>query len=164
MRAGTILVADHQGAFAIKLIGDVRVTLCASFDEFVEQMLQASDFSSVIINLEEAEGIDSTTLGLLAKVSILARERYSYTPVIVSTNDSITRLLTSMGFDAVFDLHTSALETDTELAALDTCNCSEDGVREKVIEAHKILMGLNEENKARFEALVTTLERDRAEP
>lgn len=162
MQAGKILVAEHQGAFAIKLIGDVRVTLCASFDEFVENMLATDAFASVIIDLSEAEGIDSTTLGLLAKVSILSRDQYQYTPVIISTNASITRLLTSMGFDAVFDIRTETITTDNDLAELQCVDCDQGDVREKVIEAHKILMGLNQENKAKFETLVTALESERA--
>ena len=29
---GQILVADHQGVYVIKMVGDVRLTLCVSFD------------------------------------------------------------------------------------------------------------------------------------
>ena len=35
---------------------------------------------------------------------------------------------------------------------------SEDFVKEKVLEAHKILMNINDENKATFKELVNTLE------
>ena len=159
MRCGRILVADHQGAFVIKLVGDVRVTLCVAFDDFVEKMLAAQNFNSVVIDLSEAEGIDSTTLGLLAKVSIQARKSYDYRPLIISTNDSITRLIDSMGFSVVFDVRTGAINDDAGLRALGSIECSEDGVRSKVIEAHRILMGLSEDNRVKFQELVTTLEK-----
>lgn len=160
MPGGKILVAEHQGAYVIKLVGDVRVTLCVAFDDYLEQMLVPGRFHSVIIDLSEAEGIDSTTLGLLAKVAIRAESRFRYKPVIVSTNESITRLLRSMGFDAVFDIHTRALDSDDTLQALSVADCSEAEVRLKVIEAHRLLMGMNEENRARFSELVTSLESD----
>jgi len=35
---------------------------------------------------------------------------------------------------------------------------SEESVKRKVIEAHKVLMGLSEENRARFKDLMTDLE------
>ena len=109
MDEGKILVADHQGAFVIKLIGDVRVTLCVAFDDYVEKMLMASNFHSVVIDLTEAVGIDSTTLGMLAKVSIRASQPYGYRPVIVSTNPSCSRqtvlasgcLMATLRFSAV---------------------------------------------------------------
>ena len=158
MQRGKILVAEHQGAFVIKLIGDVRVTLCVAFDDYLENMLSDGDFQSVIIDLVEAEGIDSTTLGLLAKVSIRAKERYGYRPVIISTNENITRLITSMGFDMVFDIRTEAITDDDSLHALADTASSEEGVRERVLAAHRVLMGLNDDNRARFQELVTTLE------
>ena len=158
MQRGKILVAEHQGAFVIKLIGDVRVTLCVAFDDYLESMLSDGDFQSVIIDLVEAEGIDSTTLGLLAKVSIRAKERYGYRPVIISTNENITRLITSMGFDMVFDIRTEAITYDDSLHALADTASSEEGVRERVLAAHRVLMGLNDDNRARFQELVTTLE------
>ena len=30
---GKILAAQHDGAYALKMVGDVRVTLCATFDD-----------------------------------------------------------------------------------------------------------------------------------
>ena len=36
---------------------------------------------------------------------------------------------------------------------------SEDSVREKVLDAHRVLMGVSPENRARFSELVSTLER-----
>ena len=76
MQAGQILVADHNGISVIKMIGDVRLTLCISFDKFIEEMYQAENFRTVLFDLSEAEAIDSTTLGLMAKISILGHEQH----------------------------------------------------------------------------------------
>ena len=67
MREGRILAADHNGAYALKLVGDVRVNLCSAIDDYLEHMFNDPGFESVMVDLCEAEGIDSTTLGLLAK-------------------------------------------------------------------------------------------------
>lgn len=93
MRPGQILVADHAGVYIIKMTGDVRLTLCISFDQFIDAMLAAPNFSSVLFDLSDAEAVDSTTLGLMAKISLLAQEKRNITPVILATNASIKRIL-----------------------------------------------------------------------
>ena len=159
MQAGKILVAQHEGAFVIKLVGDVRLTLCTTIDDFFTEMFANPTFSGVVIDLEEAEGIDSTSLGLLAKLAIQAKQLYQLVPIILSPNPNITRLLDSMGFNKVFDIHQD-LEDQTcdNLGELPMKSADEACCRSKVIEAHKVLMGLNETNRETFSSLVNTLE------
>lgn len=156
---GKILVADRDGTFIIKLEGDVRVTMCVAFDEYLAKMMVPGHFHSVIIDLSDAHGIDSTTLGLLAKVAIQSAQQFNYRPMIISTNESITRLIVSMGFEAVFDIRTQPLRSEKSLRTLQVVDGSEDTVRDKVIEAHRQLMELNDDNRSKFSELVTSLER-----
>ena len=158
MQPGKILVADHDGAFVIKLVGDVRLTLCTTLDEFFDEMFSAGSFASVMVDLTDAANVDSTTLGLLAKLAIKAKERFNFVPAILSVNPDITRLLQSMGFDRVFQIVQEPLCDDEDLGELPVLPDSEEGVRQRVIEAHRILMGLNSSNKARFRELVSLLE------
>ncbi len=164
MQAGRILVAEHDGVFVLKFLGDVRVTLCSSLDQFVESMFSQPNFVSVLIDLTETDGIDSTTLGLLAKLSLESKKISGTVPTIVSTNEGITRVLHSMGFEKVFDIHTEALDAEPEPIAdngtgeLQEIHCTEDEVKEKVIEAHRVLMSLNAKNAATFNELMQNLE------
>ncbi len=162
MQAGKILVAQHQGAFVIKLVGDVRLTLCTTIDDYFSEMFSNPDFIGVVVDLADAEGIDSTSLGLLAKLAIQAKQRFQLVPMIISPNPDITRLLDSMGFAKVFEIRREicAPPVDT-LGELPIVNADEDRVRNKVIEAHRILMDMNEENRQTFSALVSTLEASR---
>ena len=158
MRPGQILVADHDGVYIIKMTGDVRLTLCISFDQFIDSMLASPNFSSVLFDLSEAEAVDSTTLGLMAKISLLAQEKRNITPVILATNASIKRILQTMGFADIFRI-VDRLEVDlTPEKTLTAIECCEEEVKEKVIEAHKVLMSLNEQNHETFRNLVTMLE------
>lgn len=158
MRPGQILVADHSGVYVIKMMGDVRLTLCISFDQFIDTMLATANFTSVLFDLSEAEAVDSTTLGLMAKISLLAQEKRNIKPVILATNASIQRILETMGFADIFiivDKLNIDLSPDKTLTIIE---CDENMVKEKVIEAHKILMGLNEQNRETFKNLVNMLE------
>lgn len=159
MQPGSIFYAQHDGAFVIKLKGDVRLTLCKTLDDFIETMFSHPKFLSVMIDLSETEGIDSTTLGLMAKLSIQAQARFGQLPVVFSTNPDITRILLSMGFDKVFDIHEEAMEAVSDLSEVPVRECGEEKAREKILEAHRILMGLNAENRLKFTDLVVALER-----
>jgi anti-anti-sigma regulatory factor len=142
------------------MLGDVRLTLCMSFDEFIDNMFADSGFSLVLFDLSEAEAIDSTTLGLMAKISILGSERRNTTPMVFSTNPSISRLLESMGFGDILDIvHKSDLP-DINTQPLLEFDLQEAEVKSKVIAAHRILMNLNDSNRETFKDLVNILETD----
>jgi len=160
MDEGKILVAENGGLYVMKFTGDVRVTLCSTIDHFLDKMFGADDYQRVLIDLTETLGIDSTSLGLLAKLAIESKKINGSIPSIVSTNESITRLLTSMGFEDVFDIVTTAVpENENELGELQVEQCAEQEARCSVIEAHKILMELNDSNRAAFKELVDLLEK-----
>ena len=92
---GRVLVAEHNGAYVLKLVGDVRLTLSSTIDQFVERMFSCVSCQSVIVDLTETEGLDSTTLGMLAKMALFVRKQLHIRPLAVTDNDSIIRLLNS---------------------------------------------------------------------
>ena len=158
--SGRILAGQQNGAYVIKLIGDVRLTLCAALEDYLQRMFEDNGLQSVTVNLREAEGIDSTTLGILARMALRARRECGFKPIICSCDASINRLLESMAFDQIFEIHkedASGPEPVSELPAVlkDTAQ-----VKQKVIEAHGALMDLSEQNRVRFQDLVTSLKQN----
>lgn len=158
MSEGRILVGDHDGVYLLKFTGDVRVTLCATVDAFLRDLLRSDDLASVLVDLTETEGIDSTSLGLLARLSIETQRRIGTVPTIVSTNPDITRVLRTMGFDDVFRIVEEPLEDIGQLGELATVEADEEDVRQRVLDAHRTLMDLNDANRESFRDLVTALE------
>lgn len=158
MTTGRIQFAESEGTFVLKFIGDVRLTLCAALDAYIERIFSALAFRAIIIDLTETEAIDSTSLGLLAKLSLLSQKKVGFLPTLVSDNEDMNRLLLSMGFDQVFNMLPSCLEPALPLQDLPPQQLSEELVRDKVLEAHRILMGLNDSNREAFRDLVNTLE------
>jgi anti-anti-sigma factor len=158
MNPGQILVADHQGVYVIKLKGDVRLNFCISFDQFIDAMLADPLLASILFDLADAEAVDSTTLGLMAKISLLSQEKRNITPVILANNSSIKRVLHSMGFADIFSI---VDKLDSSLTPSRSLCCDDQNalvIKERVIEAHKILMSLNEQNADTFKNLVKMLE------
>lgn len=158
MNPGKIEVAANSGVYVIKLSGDVRLNMCSALEQYLDKMFVDPEFKTVLIDLSEAEGVDSTTLGQLAKISIISQQQYNLIPSILTPRTDITRILLSMGFDKVFYLLSDQEEELDDFKEL-TCPVeNEDQVRKKVIAAHEILMSLNEDNKNTFQELVDCLQ------
>lgn len=158
MTTGKIQFAESEGTFVLKFVGDVRLTLCAALDAYIEKIFSVLTFNAIIIDLTETDGIDSTSLGLLAKLSILSKQKVGFLPTLVSNQEDMNRLLQSMGFDQVFNIVSQITPTDAELEDLPGQLLSENLVKDKVLEAHRILMNLNEHNRDAFRDLVSALE------
>ena len=160
MQPGHIFVAETEGTNVIKLVGDVRLTLCISFDNFIEYMFAKKQFGSVIFDLRQAEALDSTTLGLMAKIAITCQSQFHLIPLVISPSDGINRLLESMGLEDIFEIvRTTPAEIECT-KELPITEASADSTKDKIIEAHKILMNLNDHNRKEFRDLVECLEHE----
>jgi len=155
---GRILVAVNNGTYLIKFVGDVRVDLSVAVDDFFDQMFRETDFMSVLVDLRAAESIDSSSLGILARLSNKTKELFGFIPTVVSTNPDITRLLRVMGFGDVFHIVEEALVEVGQFGELPMREFRTEDVRQRVLEAHKSLIALNENNKNEFRDLIATLE------
>lgn len=159
--SGKVLAAAYDGLYELKFVGDVRLALSAALDGYIKGMFADPQFKSVLVDLSEADGIDSTSLGVLAKLSVQASDRFSYQPTLVSTRADITRILNTMGFDDLFNIIDSPLERTSQLAELPCLPLAgEDELRGQVIDAHRTLMSMNARNRETFKDLVAALEAD----
>lgn len=155
---GQILAGQHDGVYLLRFEGDVRLTLCSAVDRFLDEMFADPQFRSVSVDLSRASGIDSTSLGLMAKLSLRAQERFGFLPTLICSEPDLLRVLNSMGFEDVFEIIAQAPRSATELGALPQLDVSEAELRERVLEAHQVLMGLNDGNRVAFRDLVAALE------
>lgn len=156
---GRIQVGGHDGVYVLRFEGDVRVTLSGSFDHYLEKMLADGNLVSVLVDLSNAVAIDSTSLGVLAKLSLQLQKQRQRLPTLVCESPDILRVLYNMGFEDVFAIVNEKFESEQNLAELPLSNdMTEDVLRERVIEAHKVLMSMNEQNAQTFKDLVDALE------
>lgn len=157
MPSGHILFAVHNGTYVLKFTGEIRAPMCATLDNFLDKMFSDASISAILIDLTETDYIDSTALGLIAKTSVFLQMHNHRKPIILSTNPDITRVLESMGFDQVFIILACECQEQC-LNELPEVEPSEHEMMEKVISAHRVLMGLSEQNQATFKSLVEALE------
>ena len=161
VESGQILVADHQGMYVFKMSGDVRLTLCIAFDDCIESLFSRNDFESVLFDLSDAENLDSTTLGLIAKAAIKCQSAGFAKPIVFSPNPAIQKLLVTMGLNEICSMVNKPIAEleDSEFTFLaKTINGDDETkIKDKVMESHLVLMELNESNRATFKDLIETL-------
>ena len=157
MKSGKILATELDKIPVLKLAGDVRVLMSSTIDNYFNSLYNRAFLEAMIIDLTETTGIDSTALGLLAKMAIQLRNRFNVKPSIISTNPDITKILKGMSFDIIFDIVEEPLEQDVNFGELKHVSESENVIKQKVIIAHQALMALSEDNKLEFQDLVSAL-------
>ncbi|WP_097461266.1 STAS domain-containing protein [Mangrovitalea sediminis] len=158
MSSYKILQAEQQGIYVLKFIGEIRLNLCSTLDNLIDSMISNPEFRTVVVDLTETQVIDSTTLGLLAKIAIAAEKRSHFLPTLVSTNPDITRIVLSMGFDRIFIIVSEPATRIEQLEEIPVLRASEKEVRDKVLDAHRVLMSMNKKNRDEFTNLVRALE------
>lgn len=159
---GRIKAAFDSGVFVLKLCGDVRLTLCATLDTQAQRLAETPGLQAVMIDLREATNVDSTALGFLAKVAMAVKGRLEQPPTIIADNPDVRKMLDVMGFARFFTLMEAPLQQATPLnealKELPEEPSDEAGLRERILEAHRILMHMNEHNREQFQPLVEMLE------
>lgn len=161
MAGGQILVSGAQGIYYLKLIGDVRVTLCTSLANYLDTIFSKGDAEEVVVDLTHASGADSTTLGLLTKLAIHCQEQFGITPVMLCTDEGLLRIIDAMSLDEVYDIRATTSTRAEFLQELEQVAADEAEIRERVLEAHRLLIALNPDNQKEFIDLIKTLEDQR---
>lgn len=164
-RESNVQYAVHDGSYVIKLTGDVRLTLCAAIDCFVEKMFADPSLSGVMLDLSHTQAVDSTTLGLLAKIAIGCEKQGHGKPLLACSNADILHMLKSMGLERVFviidELTSAELDPPNPvLKDLPRIDSSQQEICQKVLEAHRVLIKLNYKNNKVFKDVVAQLEQE----
>jgi anti-anti-sigma factor len=159
MSTGHIEYAGLDGTHVFKLIGEVRATSCISLDHLLDKIEQQNDIKGALVDLTKATFIDSTVLGILAKLGLKLQQVHDIQAVMITTNPDITTLADSMGLSQVFVmLNCLADACCTQVLPEEHGDHSE--MLHTVLEAHRTLMCLNKTNHNMFQPLVKQLEQE----
>ncbi|MBN2008776.1 STAS domain-containing protein [candidate division KSB1 bacterium] len=156
MAEGKILFYQDTERSVFKFVGEIRHTLCSGFDTALNQSFK-KNIKTYIIDLINAIYLDSTSLGLIAKIARFTHLHHYPKPTIFSTNENVNMILQSMGFDDIFVIRDANAESIDGLVAVEQRTMNKQETHKMVLEAHKILMDLNEKNKEAFQNVVDLL-------
>ena len=155
---GRILHTTIEATQVLKLSGEVKVNHSPALSRFIGNLTQFDILKSFIIDLTEADSMDSTALGFLAKIAIHTQNQFQFKPTIVCYSDDINRIMQSMGFAKIFVLSEQPIEAIENMSELSCDATDENNLRLQVLDAHRTLMGLNHSNFLEFHDLVEALE------
>lgn len=158
-----IYYAKQDDAYILKFVGDIRCTISCALDAFLDSLFARRDFQNIIIDLRSVTNIDSTNLGLLAKIANFMRSTFASKPVLVSTSDNINQVLDSMGFDnEIFERYGDCADCSTVAQRIDDCQVSKATMQRVMLEAHTDLSNLSERNRQEFQGVIGILQRNMA--
>jgi len=162
MADGKVLHACHDDVHVLRYIGDIRYTLSPSISSFLEGIFAGPKPAGFVIDLTQTDCIDSTNLGLLARIAKRMQILGAPQVTLVSNRADINSLLTSMALDEVFDII-----ADTDLVTgvaqeLPREDADRETLARTLIDAHRALMELSEHNREMFRDVVASLEKKRA--
>lgn len=158
MQSGIVQASFIGSEFFLRLVGDVRLPWCVTLENFCDQTIGNNQFTSMTVDLTSADNLDSTTLGIIAKVGMLAQKSLGKRVALHCINESIYRLICSMGFESIFAISREANPLNPDYKEVALVKSDEQEVRESVIRAHKTLMGVDKDNFNNFKDLVENLE------
>ncbi|MBD3390804.1 MAG: STAS domain-containing protein [Chitinivibrionales bacterium] len=144
----------------IKAVGNINYRIGGSFDRFISKLFADNAIEDFLIDLTEAEYIDSTNLGLLARIQVFSVERLSRRPTVISTNPAINGILRNLGFDRLFTIVDTATIQAGNLHELPAAGQDEAEMRKTLLSAHRYLASTSKENAIAFREVVELLERD----
>jgi len=164
MAKAQVTHAECDGVHVLRYSGKVDYMSAPAIRRFLDDLLDRGNVTGLIFDLSEAEGLDSTNLGLLARVHERATRCKCNGSMIVSQNEDINCVLRSMGFEQIFDIVNDPKALDTACSdCIDAeCPSSTDDLRDTMIEAHRALMRLSEAGRVQFADVVACLESEPA--
>lgn len=162
MNPGKIVYARHNSMYIIKMIGTIKYTLSSDFDVFIEKIFLTKDFASIVIDMTETDYIDSTNLGLLAKIANYMFEHFQQKVTIISTNDDVCAILHSVGFTKIFTIIEKPLECAAKMTDLEPSNEGSEYLGKVLLEAHEFLAGIDTHNSEVFKNVIDVLKKNRS--
>jgi len=163
MAKAQVTHAERDGVHVLRYFGHVNYMSAPAIQRFLDHLLEEGGVSGFVFDLTAADGLDSTNLGLLARINERARDAGSPEAMILSKNEDITDVLLSMGFDQSFSIVTDSQAPLTDAPApIEAPPCTEQELRRTMLDAHRALVRLSDAGRDQFRDVVACLESDRA--
>lgn len=157
MESGAAFYAKQGETYILKLVGDIRYTMGCALGDFLESIFQNAGCAAIVVDLTETTSIDSTSLGLLAKIARFNLQRCGQKTSLLSTNPDVNQVLDSMGFYEIFDISDSGETITSALNQLEICQPCKEELTRIIYDAHHTLSSLNPRNRQAFQGVMDAL-------
>ncbi len=156
--ASELLISNRDGVYLIRVCG--RATFeCAPPLRNLAKSLEQTSFSEINVDLSACSWMDSTFMGILAMLGLRAR-KIDAVMNICNAGEQNRNLLYGLGLKKLFCF------VDGPVCDADAGNTWNDGTEnsqpnaQTVLDAHKTLMDVDEQNVKKFERVVDMVQKD----
>jgi len=159
MSSGETIISGSGDRYAVKVIGRGTFECVAPLRALAKQ-LDTADFKKIEIDLADCHGLDSTYMGIMAMLALRAKKINA--SIFICNADAANRtLLCGLGLKKLFQFTEGAVEIGAECQA-ETPAPADDKVAhaETVLDAHKTLMDVDQQNVPKFEKVVDFVQKD----
>jgi anti-anti-sigma regulatory factor len=156
---GQILYHRTPTVCYLRLNGEVRHILGVRFDQFIDYLFTPPTPEEVFIDLSRTTYIDSTNLGLLARIARELLHLHERKPLLYCPDPDLTMLLRSMAFDQVFELLDEPIKPPQDLQAIPIEDHVTTDKANVMLRAHQLLADLGPGNAQRFQDLIELLKK-----
>jgi anti-anti-sigma factor len=129
-------------------------------NSFITKIFSDNIIENYIIDLTGAEYLDSTNLGMLARIQSLSRKKSGKIPVLVSSEATVNSILQIHGFDNLFTI--TATANLPGQATTEVLPEKQDGlgVESVLLAAHQELAATSEKNAAVYNNVIKLMKKD----
>lgn len=160
MDEGKILHGACNGVQLLIYAGDIRYTLSLALDTCLQRLLELDDLRGFVVDLTAVHSIDSTNLGILARLARSMQRRGLPRVTLISDRPAINEVLEGMGFDRVFYILPRSLHQPAEVQEIPGVAADKRSMLNLLLESHRELMAMNTENHAQFQDVVKAFEQE----
>lgn len=160
MDDGKILYAMVENTCILKMVGAIVYRISPGFDRFLQKVSEDKSVTNFIVDLTDTSHIDSTNLGLLARLHEFSVAKSSEMPTVVSTKESINEVLRNIGFSKMFNIIDCLDNIQSSFKEFPQDENLKENLSEIMLNAHRELAKLNEANKEIFKDVIKYLEEE----
>ena len=144
-----LLTFKYKGAMRL---ADTR-GICLGMEKLLDKLFDDPDFDHIVIDLTEMESIDSTHLGVLARIARFSQCQFSRRPIIISNSNQILEILESVSFDSIFHIASNLEGSAIEGIEVEELDGDDLRLLRVVLETHRELMRLSQKNRELFKTV-----------
>jgi anti-anti-sigma factor len=157
MPDGRVLYSGQDHVHVLRYIGDVRHYIAPSITEFVDALLDRDPDGDLLFDFSQADMIDSTNLGAIARIADRLITERGKRATIFSPRAEMTQVLLSMAFDEVFEICSEGT-VNGEGTPIPEIDASRATSARSILLAHQRLMQMSESNREQFRDVVALME------
>lgn len=153
----------NQRTCYLQLTGRLTYMISSVFDQFIEKLINECTIDRIYVDLCETEFLDSTNLGLLAKLCVYLLENHQAQACLYSPNKNVKTVLLSMGFEDIAEFGKEPDFSPGNPSQIQPDAPTQRTPAQYIYDAHATLASMNEKNELIFHDILQLFEKEKAQ-